>query len=64
MIAAGVQPPDFNVESGFVGDVEDGYRLRSEEDEANSYPSESVYVWMQDVPEYDVHEPADADVDA
>lgn len=63
--AAGVPIPGSDIESGFVDDVDDGYRLSSEQEVAASVDPAFICAWMQGVPEEDTgaQEPAEADED-
>ncbi|GAB1732089.1 hypothetical protein NU195Hw_Modified_371t1 [Hortaea werneckii] len=62
-VAMGVQIPASDIESGFVDDVEDGYRISSEAREAASVDRESIAKWMTEVPEDDFEGMTDVDLD-
>ncbi|KAI7538397.1 hypothetical protein KC331_g10387 [Hortaea werneckii] len=62
-VAMGVQIPDSDIESGFVDDVDDGYRISSEAREAASVDKDSIAKWMTEIPEEDFEGTTDADVD-
>ena len=62
-VAAGVQIPGSDVESGFVDDVNDGYALSSEKEVVSSINRPEVLKWLQKVPAEGTEEPAEADVD-
>lgn len=53
-VAMGVQIPASDIESGFVDDVDDGYRISSEAREAASVDRDSIAKWMTEVPEEDL----------
>ncbi|GAB1741987.1 hypothetical protein NU219Hw_g7384t1 [Hortaea werneckii] len=62
-VAMGVQIPDSDIESGFVDDVDDGYRISAEEREAASVDKDSIAKWMCEIPEEDFEGITNADVD-
>lgn len=62
-VAAGVQLPGSDIESGFVDDVNDGYRVSWEADAVDSVNPKRVSMWARDVPEEDTEELAQADID-
>ncbi|RMX87791.1 hypothetical protein D0869_02111 [Hortaea werneckii] len=62
-VAMGFQIPDSDIESGFVDDVDDGYRISSEAQEAASVDRDSIAKWMTKIPEEDFEGVTDADVD-
>ncbi|KAI7531113.1 hypothetical protein KC331_g14298 [Hortaea werneckii] len=62
-VAMGVQIPDSDIESGFVDDVDDGYRISSEAREAAGVDKHSIAKWMNEIPEEDFEGMIEADVD-
>lgn len=50
LIAAGMQPPGSDIESGFVDDVDDGYRTSFQQDEIDSVDPECVLRWLGGIP--------------
>ncbi|KAI7476367.1 hypothetical protein KC351_g9490 [Hortaea werneckii] len=62
-VAMGVQIPASYIESGFVDDVDDGYRISSEAREAASVDRDSIAKWMTEVPEEDLEGMTNVDVD-
>ncbi|KAI7217192.1 hypothetical protein KC333_g4367 [Hortaea werneckii] len=62
-LAMGVQVPDSDIESGFLDDMDDGYRISSEAREAASVDKGSIAKWMNEIPEEDFEGMTDADVD-
>ncbi|KAI6887196.1 hypothetical protein KC318_g9980 [Hortaea werneckii] len=62
-VAMGVQIPDSDIESRFVDDVDDGYRISSEAREAAGVDKDSIVKWMTGIPEEEFEGMTDADVD-
>ncbi|KAI7184737.1 hypothetical protein KC363_g7552 [Hortaea werneckii] len=62
-VAMGVQIPSSGIESGFVDDVDDGYRISSEVREAASVDKDSIARWMTEIPEEDFGGLTDVDLD-
>ncbi|KAI7499317.1 hypothetical protein KC367_g4566 [Hortaea werneckii] len=62
-VALGVQIPASEIESGFVDDVDDGYRISSEVREAASVDKDSITKWMTEIPEENLEERTDVDLD-
>ncbi|KAI7367992.1 hypothetical protein KC354_g2998 [Hortaea werneckii] len=62
-VALGVQIPASEIESGFVDDVDDGYRISSEVREAASVDKDSITKWMTGIPEENLEERTDVDLD-
>ena len=53
LIAAGVQPPGSQIESGFVDDVRDGYRVSQEREIAACADRGRIHAWLIDIPDVD-----------
>ncbi|KAI6790084.1 hypothetical protein KC361_g8141 [Hortaea werneckii] len=62
-VAMGVQIPASEIESGFVDDVDDGYRISSEVREAASVDEDSIAKWMTEIPEENFGGMTDVDLD-
>lgn len=62
-VAAGVQVPGSDIESGFVDDVNDGYRISSEEEVAASVSKPFVHVWMQAVSDGYTEDTSEVEID-
>ncbi|KAK3111930.1 hypothetical protein LTR53_012325 [Teratosphaeriaceae sp. CCFEE 6253] len=62
-IAAGVQVPGSEVESGFVDDVDDGYRTSLEEEMVRAVDREGIEKWMALAPEGYTDDDVDVEVD-
>lgn len=62
-VAMGVQIPASDIESGFVDDVDDGYRISSEAREAATVDKGSIAKWMAEIPEEDFEGMTDVDLD-
>ncbi|KAI7270357.1 hypothetical protein KC345_g7451 [Hortaea werneckii] len=62
-VAMGVQIPASDIESGFVDDVDDGYRISSEAREAASVDKNSIAKWMTDLPKEDFEGTTNVDLD-
>ncbi|KAK5124938.1 hypothetical protein LTR85_001128 [Meristemomyces frigidus] len=62
-VAAGAHLPGSDLESGFVDDVDDGYRISWEQDATGAVNPAVVMRWVQDVPEEDTEEPAEPAID-
>ncbi|KAK6425348.1 hypothetical protein LTR81_002376 [Elasticomyces elasticus] len=62
-VAAGVQVPGSDIESGFVDDVEDGYLISSEDEYADTVDRKRIEAWLGLVPECDTDEISEVDID-
>ncbi|KAK4549444.1 hypothetical protein LTR36_006441 [Oleoguttula mirabilis] len=62
-VAAGIQLPGSDIESGFVDDVNDGYRISWEEDAAGTVNPQGIIKWLQGVSDEITEEPAEAAID-
>ncbi|KAK5724461.1 hypothetical protein LTR15_004506 [Elasticomyces elasticus] len=62
-VAAGVQVPGSDIDSGFVDDVGDGYLISSEDEYANTVDRKRIEAWLGLVPECDTDDISEVDID-
>ncbi|KAK4634779.1 hypothetical protein CLAFUW4_00110 [Fulvia fulva] len=54
LVAAGVQPPGSHIESGFVDNVDDGYRISEECDITGCVDIKRIESWLADLPDIEL----------
>ncbi|KXT09155.1 hypothetical protein AC579_7292 [Pseudocercospora musae] len=51
MLDAGIQPPGSDIDSGFIDNVDDGYRISMERDWVVSADSYDMHQWLDNIPD-------------
>ncbi|KXT02370.1 hypothetical protein AC578_215 [Pseudocercospora eumusae] len=64
LLNAGIQPPGSDIASGFVDDVDDGYRISAERDWIVNVDSNRIHRWLGEIPDETQLESSESDDDS